>query len=96
MAQGADAPPILSPRRWLTLWHGVEPKEIVGIYRTYWTILDADDPSKILFTQTDPLIEANPDLRGMAKSLLPTVTAATTHSAQAELFVTPERFVTLT
>lgn len=59
---GGGAPPILTPRGWLTLWHGVEPKEIVGIYRTYWTILDANDPSKILFTQTDPLIEANPDL----------------------------------
>jgi predicted GH43/DUF377 family glycosyl hydrolase len=38
---GGGTPPILTDKGWLTLWHGVEPKEIVGIYRTYWSILDA-------------------------------------------------------
>ena len=41
---GGGAPPILAEiagkRGWLTLWHGVEPKEIVGVYRTYWSLLD--------------------------------------------------------
>ncbi len=37
---GGGAPPILTDGGWLTLWHGVEPKEIVGIYRTYWSLLD--------------------------------------------------------
>jgi predicted GH43/DUF377 family glycosyl hydrolase len=59
---GGGAPPIRTERGWLTLWHGVEPKEIVGVYRTYWSLLDAEDPSKILFTHPEPLIEANPAL----------------------------------
>ncbi|HEX4181683.1 MAG TPA: glycosidase [Caulobacteraceae bacterium] len=63
---GGGSPPILSEvggvQGWLTLWHGVEPKEIVGIYRTYWSILDPDDPSIVLKTSQTPLLEANPDL----------------------------------
>ncbi len=59
---GGGTPPILTDEGWLTLWHGVEPKEIVGIYRTYWSILDRDDPSIVVRSGNDPLIEANPDL----------------------------------
>jgi predicted GH43/DUF377 family glycosyl hydrolase len=59
---GSGAPPVLTDDGWLTLWHGVEPKEIVGIYRTYWSILDREDPSRVLRTDDRPLIEANPDL----------------------------------
>jgi predicted GH43/DUF377 family glycosyl hydrolase len=59
---GGGTPPILTDEGWLTLWHGVEPKEIVGIYRTYWSILDRDDPSKVVRTDHEPLIEANPAL----------------------------------
>jgi len=59
---GGGAPPILTPDGWLTLWHGVEPKEIVGIYRTYWSILDRDDPSKVVRTDHAPLLEADPEL----------------------------------
>jgi len=59
---GGGTPPILTDEGWLTLWHGVEPKEIVGIYRTYWSILDSDDPSKILRSEDRPLLEANPAL----------------------------------
>jgi predicted GH43/DUF377 family glycosyl hydrolase len=59
---GGGTPPILTDEGWLALWHGVEPKEIVGIYRTYWSILDRDDPSKILRSDHQPLIEANPEL----------------------------------
>lgn len=63
---GGGSPPILidaggSPG-WLTLWHGVEPKEIVGIYRTYWSILDAEDPSIVRASDHKPLLEANPEL----------------------------------
>ena len=47
---------------WQTLWHGVEPKEIVGIYRTYWSVLDARDPSRVLRTSDVPLLEASPEL----------------------------------
>jgi predicted GH43/DUF377 family glycosyl hydrolase len=59
---GGGTPPILTDRGWLTLWHGVEPNGIVGIYRTYWSILNKDDPSKTLVTQHLPLLEANPEL----------------------------------
>ncbi len=59
---GGGTPPILTDDGWLSLWHGVEPKEIVGVYRTYWTIMDRDDPGKALRTCHDPLIEANPQL----------------------------------
>ena len=63
---GGGSPPILTdpvdPDGWLSLWHGVEPKEIVGIYRTYWSILDRNDPSIVRRTGHGPLLEANPEL----------------------------------
>ena len=59
---GGGAPPLLTDEGWLTLWHGVEPHEIVGIYRTYWSLLDRDNPSKVVRTQHPPLLEANPAL----------------------------------
>jgi len=59
---GGGTPPILTTRGWLSLWHGVEPREIVGIYRTYWTLLDKDDPARIIATDHVPLLEANPEL----------------------------------
>jgi predicted GH43/DUF377 family glycosyl hydrolase len=59
---GGGTPPILTTRGWLSLWHGVEPKEIVGIYRTYWTLLDRDDPARTIATSDAPLMEANPAL----------------------------------
>jgi len=59
---GGGTPPILTDRGWLTLWHGVEAKEIVGIYRTYWSILDRDDPARIRHSEPTPLLEAAPEL----------------------------------
>ncbi|HXH16133.1 MAG TPA: glycosidase [Sphingomonas sp.] len=56
---GGGAPPILTDRGWLTLWHGVEPSGVVGIYRTYWSILDKDDPSITVATQHTALLEPN-------------------------------------
>ena len=61
---GGGAPPILTEvagqRGWLTLWHGVEPNDTpVGIYRTYWSLLDPEEPWKVLATSHDPLLEAN-------------------------------------
>jgi beta-1,2-mannobiose phosphorylase / 1,2-beta-oligomannan phosphorylase len=59
-------PPILTQiagkRGWLTLWHGVEPHQIVGKYRTYWSLLDPDEPWKVLATSHAPLLEASPEL----------------------------------
>jgi len=59
---GGGTPPIRTERGWLSLWHGVEPHEIVGIYRTYWTIMDAQEPWRAVATQHAPLLEANPEL----------------------------------
>lgn len=60
---GGGTPPILTPDGWLILYHGVENKTEVGIYRTFWALLDKNDPSKILHLEDiTPLLEANPDL----------------------------------
>ncbi|RXD07180.1 glycosidase [Sphingomonas sp. UV9] len=59
---GGGAPPILTDRGWLTLWHGVEPSGVVGIYRTYWSILDKADPSITVATEHTALLEPNPAL----------------------------------
>ncbi|MET0181083.1 MAG: glycosidase [Novosphingobium sp.] len=71
---GGGAPPILTEvagrRGWLTLWHGVEPKEIVGIYRTYWSLLDPDDPARVLATDHAPLLEPAPELTRPLQELM--------------------------
>ncbi|WP_294263931.1 glycosidase [uncultured Sphingomonas sp.] len=59
---GGGTPPILTDCGWLTLWHGVEPGAEVGIYRTYWSILDRDDPSITVATEHEALIEPAPHL----------------------------------
>jgi predicted GH43/DUF377 family glycosyl hydrolase len=63
---GGGTPPILTEvagkRGWLTLWHGVEPYQIVGKYRTYWSLLDPEEPWKVLATSHEPLLEADPAL----------------------------------
>lgn len=56
---GGGAPPVLTDEGWLALWHGVEPSGIAGIYRTYWSLLDRNDPSIVLRTDHKPLLEAN-------------------------------------
>ena len=71
---GGGSPPILTQvagrRGWLTLWHGVEPKEIVGIYRTYWSLLDPEEPSRLLAAGNAPLLEANPELTAPLEELM--------------------------
>jgi predicted GH43/DUF377 family glycosyl hydrolase len=63
---GGGTPPILvdgpDGGGWLSLWHGVEPMGVVGVYRTYWSLLDRNDPSRVIRTSHDALIEANPAL----------------------------------
>jgi predicted GH43/DUF377 family glycosyl hydrolase len=60
---GGGAPPILTNKGWLMLFHGVEKKGEVGIYRTYWAILDENNPTKILHLEMrQALLEANPYL----------------------------------
>ncbi len=60
---GGGTPPILLPKGWLMLYHGVENKGEVGIYRTFWALLDKDDPLHILHLGDQaPVLEANPGL----------------------------------
>ncbi|MEO5675702.1 MAG: hypothetical protein ABIQ74_13750 [Chitinophagales bacterium] len=60
---GGGTPPVLTRDGWLMLFHGVANKGAVGIYRTFWALLDTDDPSKILHLEdTTPLLEAQPQL----------------------------------
>ncbi|HYV91502.1 MAG TPA: hypothetical protein VE978_06955 [Chitinophagales bacterium] len=60
---GGGTPPILTSDGWLMLYHGVENKGEVGIYRTFWALLDKDDPLKILrLEDATPVLEANPEL----------------------------------
>ena len=67
---GGGAPPILTAAGWLTLWHGVEPSGMVGIYRTYWSILDRDDPWTVVRTSHPPLLEPAPALLEPLKELM--------------------------
>lgn len=71
---GGGTPPVLTEidgkRGWLTLWHGVEPKEVVGIYRTYWSLLDPNDPARTIATGHVPLIEASPSLTAPLEDLM--------------------------
>jgi len=65
---GGGTPPVLTEvggrYGWLTLWHGVEPSGRVGTYRTYWSLLDPDDPSTTIATQHAALLEPAPRLTG--------------------------------
>ncbi|MES2033828.1 MAG: glycosidase [Pseudomonadota bacterium] len=57
---GGGTQPIRTPDGWLLLYHGVEPRPTVGIYRTFWALLDLDDPSVILRLEDQaPVLEAN-------------------------------------
>ena len=67
---GGGTPPILTDAGWLTLWHGVEPSGTVGKYRTYWSILDRDDPSMTVRTEHAPLLEAAPELTEPLRDLM--------------------------
>ena len=67
MKVGGGTPPVLTPRGWLELYHGVEIRGVVGVYRTFWALLDRDEPSRILhLADSEPLLEARPELsRGL-------------------------------
>jgi predicted GH43/DUF377 family glycosyl hydrolase len=81
MKVGAGSPPIRTDRGWLVVYHGVEPRETVGVYRSFWALLDLDDPSRILRIEDErPLLEANPSLTEplAAQRYLPTPVVFTT------------------
>lgn len=63
MRMGGGAQPVLTDRGWLILYHGVQTKGVVGVYRTFWALADRDDPSKILEIHDErPLMESRPEL----------------------------------
>ncbi|HSO35815.1 MAG TPA: hypothetical protein VLT33_24970 [Labilithrix sp.] len=81
MKVGGGSPPVRTEHGWLVIYHGVETRETVGIYRSFWALLDLDDPSRILrLADETPLLEANAELtRPIADQLyLPTPVVFTT------------------
>jgi beta-1,2-mannobiose phosphorylase / 1,2-beta-oligomannan phosphorylase len=65
MKIGGGSPPIRTGRGWLMLYHGVQPGTVVGIYRTFWALLDLEDPARVLEVyDSTPLLEARPALTG--------------------------------
>jgi beta-1,2-mannobiose phosphorylase / 1,2-beta-oligomannan phosphorylase len=78
--------PIRTDRDWFLMYHGVETRATMGPYRTFWALLDLDDPSRILRLEDEqPVLEANPDLtRPIARQMyLPTPVVFTTGVADA-------------
>jgi beta-1,2-mannobiose phosphorylase / 1,2-beta-oligomannan phosphorylase len=68
---GGGTPPVLTEKGWLVLYHGVENKGEVGIYRTFWVLLDKNDPAQILYVQDHtPLLESKPELTSHLKEKL--------------------------
>jgi predicted GH43/DUF377 family glycosyl hydrolase len=66
---GGGTPPILTDQGWLMLYHAVEAKGKVGIYRTYWALLHSEDPSRVLYiADKHSILEANPKLTEDLKS----------------------------
>jgi predicted GH43/DUF377 family glycosyl hydrolase len=81
MKVGGGSPPIRTEHGWLVVYHGVETRETVGIYRSFWALLDLDYPSRIVRLEDDaPLLEANAELtRSIADQLyLPSPVVFTT------------------
>ena len=63
MKLGGGTQPILTDKGWLMIYHGVETRQNVGIYRSFWALLDRHEPWKLLRVEDDePLLEANPSL----------------------------------
>ena len=86
MKVGGGSQPIRTDRGWFLFYHGVETRETVGVYRTFWALLDLDDPSRILRLEDEkPVLEANPELtRPIAHQMyLPTPVVFTTGAADA-------------
>ncbi len=81
MKLGGGSQPILTDRGWLVIYHGVETRAKVGIYRSFWALLDRDEPWKVLrLEDREPLLEADPALTApiAAQLYLPTEVVFTT------------------
>jgi beta-1,2-mannobiose phosphorylase / 1,2-beta-oligomannan phosphorylase len=65
---GGGTPPVLTEKGWLILYHGVENKGKVGIYRTYWAMLDKSEPWKLIqHDDSRPVLEAMDSLTEIMK-----------------------------
>ncbi|WP_080057228.1 glycoside hydrolase family 130 protein [Spirosoma aerolatum] len=63
MKLGGGTQPILTDQGWLMLYHGVQLQGVVGIYRTFWALLDAQNPGQVLHIEdVHPILEASPEL----------------------------------
>lgn len=68
---GGGAQPVLTPDGWLVLYHGVEAGGSVGIYRTFWALLDARDPTRMLWLEDEKaVLEPAPALTEPLKARL--------------------------
>lgn len=86
MRVGGGSQPIRTDRGWFLMYHGVEARGTVGVYRTFWALLDLDDPSRILRLEDEqPVLEANPELTHTIahQMYLPTPVVFTTGLADA-------------
>lgn len=86
MKLGGGSQPILTPDGWMMIYHGVEVRAKVGVYRSFWALLDRDEPWRVLRLEDGAsLIEANPALTApIAHQLyLPTEVVFTTGIADA-------------
>ena len=59
---GGGTPPIRTDAGWLMLYHAVHAGGDVGRYQTYWALLDADEPERVLHRAPAPVLSANPTL----------------------------------
>ena len=60
---GGGSPPLLTPSGWPMLYHGVTYNGQVGVYCTYWALLDKENPEEIIYlSDKEPLLQANPSL----------------------------------
>lgn len=71
MRIGGGSQPIRTPKGWLVLYHGVQPGTVVGVYRTFWALLDLENPSHVLHVEDEhPILEARPELTEPLKHLM--------------------------
>jgi beta-1,2-mannobiose phosphorylase / 1,2-beta-oligomannan phosphorylase len=60
---GGGSPPVLTEKGWLILFHGVEEKGSVGIYRTFWALLNKNNPAIVEHIEiNEAILEANSEL----------------------------------
>jgi predicted GH43/DUF377 family glycosyl hydrolase len=63
MKLGGGSQPILTDQGWLMIYHGVETRVKVGVYRSFWALLHREEPWRVLrLEDEEPLLEADPAL----------------------------------